>query len=53
MPLSNILSCWEDQHGRLDTLNVKFHTLLMQWPTAVGLEKMLDGEQRNQLQSHL
>ena len=37
--LSDILSCWVVQYGCLDTLNVLICTLLMQWATAVGLEK--------------
>ena len=39
MPLSNIQSCQEDQYGHFDTLNVQICPLLIQWATAVGLEK--------------
>ena len=63
-PLSNILSCQVIQYDHLDTLNVQICPLLMQWATAVGLEKMLqtengewrtkNGEQtENQLQNPL
>ena len=47
-PISNILSCQAIQYGYLDTLNVKIRLLLMQWDTAVGLEKMLHTENGEQ-----
>ena len=37
--LSDILSCWVVQYSCLDPLNVLICPLLMQWATAVGLEK--------------
>ena len=38
---SNILLCWADQYGRLDTLNIKICPLLMQWAIVVGSQEML------------
>ena len=46
MPFSNIQSCQEDQYGHFDTLNIQICPLLIQWATAVGLEKITDREQR-------
>ena len=34
---------------RLDTLNIKICPILMQWATVVGLEKMLQTENREKI----
>ena len=50
-PLSNILSCWADKYGCLDTPNIKICQLLILKGNALGLEKMLQTENRQRMES--